>query len=77
MTIKAQKPLPKQVNVDISQADDVKCDNCGHDVFVPVFHIKKVSAIMSPNGQEIIAPVQVFGCNKCGHVNKEFMPREA
>ena len=32
---------------------------------------------MSPNGQEIIAPVQVFGCNKCGHVNKEFMPREA
>jgi DNA-directed RNA polymerase subunit RPC12/RpoP len=77
MTIKAQKPLPKQVNVDISQADDVKCDECGHDVFVPVFHIKKVSAIMSPNGQEIIAPVQVFGCNKCGHVNKEFMPREA
>ena len=77
MTIKAQKPLPKQVNVDISQADDVKCDNCGHDVFVPVFYIKKVSAIMSPNGQEIIAPVQVFGCNKCGHVNKEFMPREA
>ena len=42
MTIKAQKPLPKQVNVDIIQADDVKCDNCGHDVFVPVFHIKKV-----------------------------------
>ncbi len=77
MTIKAQKPLPKQVNVDISQADDVKCDNCGHDVFVPVFHIKKLSAIMSPNGQEIIAPVQVFGCHKCGHVNKEFMPREA
>ena len=77
MTIKAQKPLPKQVNVDISQADDVKCDNCGHDVFIPVFMIKKVSAIMSPNGQEIIAPVQVFGCNKCGHVNKEFMPREA
>jgi DNA-directed RNA polymerase subunit RPC12/RpoP len=77
MTIKAQKPLPKQVNVDISQADDVKCDNCGHDVFVPVFHIKKVSAIMSPNGQEIIAPMQVFGCNKCGHINEEFMPREA
>jgi DNA-directed RNA polymerase subunit RPC12/RpoP len=77
MSTKPQQPLPKQVNVDISQADDVKCDECGHDVFVPVFHIKKVSAIMSPNGQEIIAPVQVFGCNKCGHVNKEFMPREA
>ena len=77
MSTKPQQPLPKQVNVDISQADDVKCDECGHDVFVPVFHIKKVSAIMSPNGQEIIAPVQVFSCDKCGHVNKEFMPREA
>ena len=69
MTMKPQKPLPSQVNVDISQADDAKCDKCGH--------IKKVSAIMSPNGQEIIAPVQVFGCNSCGHVNDEFMPREA
>ena len=55
----------------------MKCDECGHDTFIPVFLIKKVSAIMSPNGQEIIAPVQVFGCNKCGHVNQEFMPREA
>ena len=77
MTMKPQKPLPSQVNVDISQADDAKCDKCGHDVFVPVFLIKKVSAIMSPNGQEIIAPVQVFGCNNCGHVYDEFMPREA
>tara|TARA_Y100000592_G_scaffold63458_1_gene98915 strand:+ start:786 stop:1019 length:234 start_codon:yes stop_codon:yes gene_type:complete len=77
MTMKPQKPLQSQVNVDISQADDAKCDKCEHDVFVPVFLIKKVSAIMSPNGQDIIAPVQVFGCNKCGHVNKEFMPREA
>ena len=77
MSTKPKQPLPLQVNVDISQADDVKCDKCGHDVFIPVFMIKKVSAIMSPNGQEIIAPVQVFGCNKCGHVNKEFMPREA
>ena len=77
MSTKPQQPLPQQVNVDISQADDVKCDECGHDVFIPVFMIKKVSAIMSPNGQEIIAPVQVLGCNKCGHVNEEFMPREA
>ena len=77
MTMKPQKPLPSQVNVDISQADDVKCDKCGHDVFIPVFMIKKVSAIMSPNGQEIIAPMQVFGCNSCGHINEEFMPREA
>jgi hypothetical protein len=77
MSTKPQQPLPKQVNVDLSQADDVKCVECEHDVFIPVFLIKKISAIMSPNGQEVIAPMQVFGCNKCGHVNEEFMPREA
>jgi len=77
MTMKPKQPLPTQANIDISKADDVKCAECGHDVFIPVFMIKKVSAIMSPNGQEIIAPVQVFGCNKCGHVNEEIMPREA
>ena len=77
MSTKPQQPLPSQVNVDLSNAEDAKCDECGHDVFVPVFLIKKISAIMSRNGQEIISPVQVFGCNKCGHVNKEFMPREA
>tara|TARA_B100000123_G_C25563118_1_gene354970 strand:- start:72 stop:305 length:234 start_codon:yes stop_codon:yes gene_type:complete len=77
MTMKPKQPLPQQVNVDLSQAEDVKCSKCGHDVFVPVFLVKKISAIMSPNGQEIIAPMQVFGCNKCGHINEEFMPREA
>ena len=63
--------------VDWSNTTDVKCSKCGHDVFVPVFLVKKISAIMSPNGQEIIAPMQVFGCNSCGHINEEFMPREA
>ena len=77
MTMKPKQPLPQQVNVDLSQAEDVKCSKCEHDVFVPVFLVKKISAIMSPNGQEIIAPMQVFGCNSCGHINEEFMPREA
>ena len=70
------KPNETQVNVDLRNAEDVKCENCGHDTFVPSFLIKKVSAIVSPTGQEIIAPVQVFGCTKCGHVNKDFLPRE-
>ena len=73
MSTKPQQPLPQQVNVDISQADDVKCDKCGHDVFIPVFMIKKVSAIMSPNGQEytigLLRPKEVY------HVYEEFIPQ--
>ena len=29
-------------------------------------------ALVAPGGQETIIPMQVFACEKCGHVNKEF-----
>ena len=30
--------------------------------------IKKLSALVSPTGKEIIAPVQVFNCGNCGEM---------
>ena len=30
--------------------------------------MKKISALMSPTGQEAIIPVQVFSCGNCGTV---------
>ena len=34
--------------------------------------LKKLSPLISPNGQEAIVPVAAFACDSCGHVNKEF-----
>ena len=34
--------------------------------------LKKLSALMSPTGQEAIIPVAAFACQSCGHINKEF-----
>ena len=34
--------------------------------------LKRVSALLSPTGQEAIVPVGVFACEHCGHVNEEF-----
>ena len=34
--------------------------------------LHKLSALVSPNGQETIVPAAVFACEKCGHVNSEF-----
>ena len=34
--------------------------------------MRKMSALVSPNGQETIIPMAVFACEKCGHVNSEF-----
>ena len=48
----------------------------GSDTSNPTFKqtlmLHKMSALVSPNGQETIVPAAVFACEKCGHVNKEF-----
>jgi uncharacterized Zn finger protein len=72
-------PLPPQappaINVDLSKASDLSCNNCGNYTFQQVVLLKKFSAITSPTGQEGIAPIPVFACNACGFVNDEFLPR--
>jgi len=64
------------INVDLSQTDELKCDECGSAVFHPAFILRKVSAFLSPSGKDTIVPIQVFACDSCGNVNKEFLPIE-
>ena len=67
MTVRPMKPLPKQqVKIDLSDADTMKCQKCGNTIFIQGYVIKKISAILSPTGEEVIAPVQVFNCGNCG-----------
>ena len=63
------KPLPKQqVKVDLSDADTMRCQKCENPIFIQGYIIKRISAIVSPTGQEVIAPVQVFNCGNCGEL---------
>jgi len=69
MNMKPQKPLPQQqVKIDLSDADTMKCQKCENPVFIQGYIIKKISAIVSPTGEEVIAPVQVFNCGNCGEM---------
>jgi DNA-directed RNA polymerase subunit RPC12/RpoP len=63
--------LPKQkqqVQVDLKQADTIKCSDCNNYLFITSFILKKLSALLSPNGQEALIPVQVYSCGNCGKV---------
>ena len=64
------------INIDLSQTEGVKCEECGHEVFNHGFMLRKLSAVLSPSGEEGLIPIQVFECASCGHVNSEFIPRE-
>ena len=69
MNMKAQKPLPKaQVQVDLKDAETMTCQKCGNSIFIQGYVIKRISAIVSPTGKEMIAPVQVFNCGNCGEM---------
>jgi|TARA_X000001036_G_scaffold148177_1_gene140861 uncharacterized Zn finger protein len=74
MNMKAQKPIGKpQQKLDLSKADTLNCQACGNYLFITSTIIKKISAIMSPNGQEGLIPIEVFSCGNCGQVPKEML----
>ena len=66
-----------QMNIDFSQTIAEICEACENETFTQVFKIRKLSALLSPTGQETIIPMQVFACAKCGHINKAFLPKGA
>jgi len=72
--------LPRMSREDamkvVSQAATVTCEECNHYTFDTVFVIKKISALISPNGQESSVPIQAFACSKCNHINQAFLPKE-
>ena len=69
-------PQQPQMNIDMSQTTAEVCESCENDTFVQVFQMRKLSALLSPAGQESMIPIQVFACAKCGHINKGFLPQD-
>ena len=63
------------LNVDFSQTTEECCESCKNETFVQVYQMRKLSALLSPTGQEAMIPIQVFACAKCGHINKGFLPK--
>ena len=78
MTMKPMKKLKKsnmntQVQVDLRDAETIKCSGCNNYLFITSFILKRLSAIVSPNGQEALIPVQVYSCGNCGKVAEGFL----
>ena len=59
-------------NIDLTHATTLECEECQCKGFKQTMMLKKLSPLVSPNGQEAIIPVGIFACDSCGNVNKEF-----
>ena len=69
MSTKPMRKLKKpnsQVKVDLRDAETIKCKDCNNYLFITSYVLKRLSAIVSPNGQEALIPVQVYSCGNCG-----------
>ena len=78
MNDRTQPPKPgpgANFNIDFNQTTPEVCAECGHDTFVQVLKFRKLSALLSPSGEETLIPLQTFACAKCGHINKGFLPK--
>ena len=74
MNTKAMKPLPQaNTQVDLSNAETMKCEQCESTLFTTSYIIKRISAIVSPTGQEAIVPIQVYSCEGCSKVPSIFI----
>jgi len=67
---------PHNVNISLEQTVPIICNVCGHLYMHEALHIRKVSGILTGTGQPSYIPIPVFACDKCSHVNEEFLPRE-
>tara|TARA_R110001583_G_scaffold118946_1_gene270375 strand:+ start:250 stop:477 length:228 start_codon:yes stop_codon:yes gene_type:complete len=66
----------QQINIDFNKTTAEICEKCENDTFQQVYRMRKLSALLSPSGQETMIPIQVFACAKCGYINKGFQPKE-
>ena len=67
------KPKQTEMRVDLKQAETLQCEKCTNYLFITSFVLKRISALMSPNGQEGIVPIQVYSCGNCGHVPSKLL----
>jgi uncharacterized Zn finger protein len=69
-------PQQPQMNIDFSQTTAEVCEKCENDTFTEVLKIRKLSALLSPTGEQTMIPIKTFACYTCGHINKGFQPKE-
>ena len=50
---------------------NVVCPNCGGKFFKEVYALKRISAIISPTGEEELFPIPIYVCASCGTVPTE------
>ncbi len=74
--VQEQRMMQERENMKkvLDTASTIVCENCDNHTFTQVCVMKRVSALVSPNGQEMTIPLATWQCTACSHINKDFLP---
>ena len=76
MSMHPKGPIKKpqaNVQVDLRKAETLKCEYCGNYLFIKSTVLKRLSALVSPTGEEAIIPIEIYSCGNCGRVPKDML----
>ena len=59
--------------IDITDADDICCKECSGVYFRQLIRLKKVSALVSPTGRDLVIPIKIVKCDRCGHIDESVL----
>ena len=67
--------MTQQQQMDsVLHSPNVVC-KCGNKIFHEAFILKRVSSLVSPTGREMLYPIPVYVCSKCGEIPNEFLEK--
>ena len=62
----------KQIQVNVMDSPNIKCEKCENIFFEKVTIIKKISKLLTGSPDDQLVPMETYGCRECGHMNEEF-----
>lgn len=63
----------KDIQQEILNSKVIQCPKCNSEVFLQVFKLKKINAMISPTGKDEVLPIPVYVCSSCG---EEYIPTD-
>jgi uncharacterized Zn finger protein len=66
---------PVKMNINLEDTTEITCDECGSNVFHEAVVLRSISRFITGTAQDGMMPIPVFACDKCGHINEQFLPQ--
>ena len=65
-----------KMNINLEDTTEITCDECGSATFHEAVTLRSISRFITGTAQDGMMPIPIFACDRCGHVNEQFLPKQ-